>query len=159
MLKSLDIFILYLKRFEILAKCCQLIIYKAFTGKMTAVFIIDDDSIHQRIAQIMIEKHQLFDHYTSFTDAEKAIAFIKENKSNDHVLPDVILLDLNMPVIDGWDFLDLFEKFRQEIKKVIRIFIVTSSVDENDIVRSKAYSSVTGFISKPLSPDIIRSTI
>ncbi|WP_026897390.1 response regulator [Daejeonella oryzae] len=126
---------------------------------MSKVFIIDDDSIHQRIAQIMIEKHQLFDDYTSFTEAEKAIDFIKNNKKNIQALPDVILLDLNMPVIDGWDFLDLFETIRLELIKIIRIFIVTSSVDEKDILRSHTYSSVSGFISKPLSPDIIRSTI
>ena len=127
--------------------------------EMSKVFIIDDDSIHQRIAQIMIEKHQLFDEYTSFMEAEKAVAFLKENKNNEEQLPDVILLDLNMPVIDGWDFLELYETFRYEVAKAIRIFIVTSSVDEKDIMRAQNYSAVTGFISKPLSPDIIRSTL
>lgn len=126
---------------------------------MSKVFIIDDDTIHQRIAQIMIEKHQLFDDYTSYTDAEKALIFLKEQKSNSSSLPDVILLDLNMPVIDGWDFLDLLEGFRSELSKAIRIFIVTSSVDEKDILRAQNYSAVTGFISKPLSPDIIRGTL
>jgi len=126
---------------------------------MSKVFIIDDDSIHQRIAQIMIEKHQLFDEYISFTEAEKAVAFLKENKTNDEELPDVILLDLNMPVIDGWDFLDLYEGFRGEVSKPIRIFIVTSSVDDKDITRAQNYSAVNGFISKPLSPDIIRGTL
>jgi CheY-like chemotaxis protein len=126
---------------------------------MSKVFIIDDDSIHQRIAQIMIEKHQLFDEYTSFIEAEKAIAFLKENKANTDRLPDVILLDLNMPVIDGWDFLELYETFRYEVGKAIRIFIVTSSVDEKDIMRAQNFTAVTGFISKPLSPDIIRSTL
>jgi two-component system, chemotaxis family, chemotaxis protein CheY len=133
-------------------------IYRALE-KMSKVFIIDDDSIHQRIAQIMIEKHQLFDEYTSFTEAERAVAFLMDNKNNHEELPDVILLDLNMPVMDGWDFLDLFEGFRNEIAKVIRIFIVTSSVDEKDIMRAQNYSTVTGFISKPLSPDIIRGTL
>jgi CheY-like chemotaxis protein len=126
---------------------------------MSKVFIIDDDTIHQRIAQIMIEKHQLFDEYTSFVEAEKAVAFLKENKGIHTNLPDVILLDLNMPVIDGWDFLDLYEGFKNEMAKAIRIFIVTSSVDEKDILKSQRYSSVTGFISKPLSPDIIRGTL
>ena len=130
-----------------------------FYNKMSKVFIIDDDSIHQRIAQIMIEKHKLFDDYTSFTEAEKAIIYIKDHKKDATALPDVILLDLNMPVIDGWDFLDLFENIREELKKIIRIFIVTSSVDEKDILKSQSYSSVCGFISKPLSPEIIRNTI
>ena len=126
---------------------------------MSRVFIIDDDTIHQRIAQIMIEKYQLFDEYISFVDAEKAVIFLKENKEIASNLPDVILLDLNMPVIDGWDFLDQYEDIKNQIAKPIRIFIVTSSVDEKDILKAQRYSTVNGFISKPLSPDIIRSTL
>jgi CheY-like chemotaxis protein len=125
---------------------------------MTNVFVIDDDSIHQRIAQIMIEKHQLFEKYTSYTDAEKAYVFLKENVQNPELLPDIILLDLNMPVTDGWDFLDLYENIKNDLGKLIRIFIVTSSVDDKDKLKAKTYSSVVGFISKPLSPDILRST-
>jgi two-component system chemotaxis response regulator CheY len=123
------------------------------------VFIIDDDPIHQRIAQIMISKHNLFDEYFSYTEAQKALDFLQENKKNEEALPDVILLDLNMPVLDGWDFLGTFETLIKEFKKNIRVFIVSSSVDEKDLLRSKSYVAVKGFISKPLSPDIIRSII
>ncbi|HQT58527.1 MAG: hypothetical protein B7X86_12095 [Sphingobacteriales bacterium 17-39-43] len=123
------------------------------------VFIIDDDPIHQRIAQIMISKHNLFDEYFSYTEAQKALDFLQENKKNEETLPDVILLDLNMPVLDGWDFLETFETLIKEFKKNIRVFIVSSSVDEKDLLRSKSYVAVKGFISKPLSPDIIRSII
>jgi len=101
------------------------------------VFIIDDDPIHQRIAQIMISKHNLFDEYFSYTDAQKALDFLQENKKNEEALPDVILLDLNMPVLDGWDFLEIFETLIKEFKKNIRVFIVSSSVDEKDLLRSK----------------------
>lgn len=126
---------------------------------MSKVLIIDDDPIHQRIAQIMIAKHQLFDGYTSYTEAEQALEYLRDNVKNAEDLPDVILLDLNMPVLDGWDFLEAFEKFQGELIKSIRVFIVTSSVDEKDKLRSQTFSFVKGFISKPLSPDIIRSTL
>jgi len=126
---------------------------------MSKVFIIDDDPIHQRIAQIMITKHQIFDEYISFTEASKALEFLVSNNEVEELLPDVILLDLNMPVIDGWDFLEKFDKIKSDAVKMIRIFIVSSSVDEKDISRSQSYSSVKGFISKPLTPDIIRKTI
>ncbi len=125
---------------------------------MSKVFIIDDDSIHQRIAQIMIEKHRLFDEYRSYTEAEQALNYLRSNHADSAALPDVILLDLNMPVVDGWDFLEVFETFYKNLEKQIRIFIVTSSVDEKDKLRAQEYSTVKGFISKPLSPDIIRST-
>ncbi|MXV49717.1 response regulator [Pedobacter sp. HMF7647] len=126
---------------------------------MSKVFIIDDDPIHQRIAQIMIEKHAIFNDYRSFTEPVKALEFLEENKHEAAILPDVILLDLNMPVFDGWDFLSGIEKFINLLQKKVRIFIVSSSIDEKDKLRSKNYPFVNGFISKPLSPDIIRSTL
>ena len=123
------------------------------------VFIIDDDPIHQRISQIMISKNQIYDEFASYTEADKALEFLKVNSNDPDKLPDVILLDLNMPVVDGWDFLEAFENIKQDLKKTIRVFIVTSSVDEKDITRSKLFTSVKGFISKPLTPDVIRSTL
>jgi two-component system chemotaxis response regulator CheY len=121
------------------------------------VFIIDDDPIHQRIAQIMITRHNLFDEYFSYTETQDALDFLQKNIDNTELLPGVILLDLNMPVVDGWDFLEAFEVLKLQLKSVISIYIVSSSVDENDLIRSKQYASVKGFISKPLTPDIIRS--
>ncbi|WP_207421880.1 response regulator [Desertivirga brevis] len=125
---------------------------------MSKVFIIDDDPIHQRIAQIMIQKHQIYEEYKSYTEAGKALEFLQENVQNTEALPDVILLDLNMPVVDGWDFLEKFDTFRSSLIKTIKIYIVSSSVDEKDILRSQSYAYVHGFISKPLSPDILRGT-
>lgn len=125
---------------------------------ISRVFIIDDDPIHQRIAQIMISKHNIFDEYLSYTEGEKALSFLRANVNMPDNLPDVILLDLNMPEVDGWDFLEIFETMQQDFQKAIRVFIVTSSVDEKDRLRSAVFTSVKGFISKPLSPEIIRST-
>lgn len=125
---------------------------------MSRVFIIDDDPIHQRIAQIMIGKHHIYDDFVSYTEAEKAIDFLTQNAGNAELLPDVILLDLNMPVMDGWDFLEAFERIMNNLNKEVRIFIVTSSVDDKDKQRSQDFSTVKGFISKPLSPEVINST-
>jgi CheY-like chemotaxis protein len=64
-------------------------------------------------------------------------------------LPDVILLDLNMPILDGWQFLDEFVKL--PIKKEIAIFIVTSSIDPSDIEMVKKYDIVKSYIMKPIT--------
>jgi CheY-like chemotaxis protein len=107
----------------------------------------------------MITKHQIFDEYVSYTEAGNAIEFLAQNNTNPELIPDVILLDLNMPVVDGWDFLEKFDAIKPSLVKEIRIFIVSSSVDEKDISRSQSYVSVKGFISKPLTPEIIRRTM
>jgi CheY-like chemotaxis protein len=107
----------------------------------------------------MITKHKIFDEFVSYLEAAKALEYLEGNRNEPEALPDVILLDLNMPVVDGWLFLERYEIFKKDLSKDIKIYIVSSSVDDKDISRSQSYASVKGFISKPLSPDILRKTM
>ncbi|PLB17916.1 MAG: Two-component response regulator [Flavobacteriaceae bacterium FS1-H7996/R] len=66
-------------------------------------------------------------------------------------LPDVILLDLNMPVMDGWEFLEEFISLKPKLEKKIPIYIVSSSNDPADIMKAKSISEVTDFIIKPVT--------
>lgn len=73
-----------------------------------------------------------------------------ENKDNSELLPDVIFLDINMPIMNGWQFLDEFKKMQNSIDKNITIYLVSSSFDDRDISRSKDYAEVTDYIIKPV---------
>lgn len=118
--------------------------------------IIDDYPINLRIAEMVIKRNGFFDKVTTYLEAEQALSYITINQKDAESLPDVILLDLQMPFMDGWQFLDKFEEIQESLCKHIQLFILTSSLNERDIIRSKQYPAVAGFLSKPLTQDMLQ---
>ena len=91
------------------------------------VMLIDDSSIDNFITTKMIEQSDLTKEITIMESGRKALFFLKENTSHIENLPDIIFLDLNMPVLDGFDFLKEFSDFPEVIKKKCQIVVLTSS--------------------------------
>lgn len=79
--------------------------------------------------------------------------FLRENASNLANIPDVLLLDINMPVIDGWTFLDILMKEIPAVTEKMRIYIVSSSIDTRDLEKVKEYDIVKEYLVKPLNSD------
>jgi CheY-like chemotaxis protein len=126
--------------------------------RINRILLIDDDNIFNYLNKKIIEISQLTANVTSHVNAKKALNELKLIcDSGADSFPDIIFLDINMPVMDGWEFLDEFEKFPESIVEKCRVYILTSSIDPNDIEKSKAYKSVKDFISKPLSEEILKS--
>ncbi|RAJ82095.1 CheY-like chemotaxis protein [Chitinophaga dinghuensis] len=119
------------------------------------IFIVDDDPIHQQIAKIMIERQGISNNIRVFSDAQEVLDYFRENTNVADALPDLILLDLNMPVMDGWEFLDEYAGFQTSLPKQVKIFVLTSSIDEKDKERVRSYKFVSGYLTKPLSKEII----
>lgn len=119
------------------------------------IFLIDDDLIQLKIAGKMIEQVSGIRKIKTFLEAESALNFIRNHKEKPSSLPDTILLDLNMPEMNGWDFLEVFEELKQSIEKKIKIYILTSSQDDADMQKSTGYPSVFGYIVKPLTREKI----
>ncbi|PJJ75731.1 response regulator receiver domain-containing protein [Thermoflavifilum aggregans] len=120
------------------------------------IFLIDDDPIHQQIAVLMLQKAEVVEEVTGFQEAQAALDYIRAHAAEPEALPEVILLDLNMPVMDGWAFLDAFEQMRDGLLASVRIFIYTSSINYHDRLRAHQYPSVTGYLVKPLSKEDIQ---
>ena len=117
------------------------------------ICIIDDDTIYQFTAKKTIEAINFDGNILSFFNGEEAINFLTKNGLEARVLPDIIFLDINMPVMDGWQFLDAFNKLKTTICKPIRIYMVSSSVDVDDIRKSKEQYGVNDYIVKPIHRD------
>ena len=114
------------------------------------VLLVDDDSIYQFIARKTLESTGLAEKIYVCSNGEEAYHFLEANRNNPDALPDLILLDVNMPVMNGWEFLHAFKNIQSSAVKDIPIYIVTSSVNDADINYSQQFSNVHDYIVKPL---------
>eukprot|EP00933_Yihiella_yeosuensis_P036148 TRINITY_DN29862_c0_g1_i1.p1 TRINITY_DN29862_c0_g1~~TRINITY_DN29862_c0_g1_i1.p1 ORF type:complete len:131 (-),score=25.26 TRINITY_DN29862_c0_g1_i1:105-497(-) len=114
------------------------------------VCLIDDDDIYQFLLKKELRHTNLVERINLFSDGRKAMEFFKENKGNTEALPDVIFLDINMPIMNGWRFLEEFKQLQDDISKKITIYMVSSSFDDRDVTRSQEYAEVTDYIIKPV---------
>ncbi len=112
-------------------------------------YIIDDDEITIYLADNIMKKVNFCEKVEKFTDGMDAINRLKFALEVNENVPDVVLFDLDMPHIDGWEFIEEFSKL--PFRKEIPAFIFTSSMDNEDIEKSKHYDAIKGYIIKPLN--------
>ena len=119
------------------------------------VLLVDDDTIYQFVSCKTLESTGFVKRIQVCSNGEEAYHFLEENLRNPSELPDIILLDVNMPVMNGWQFLDAYQPLKSSISKDIQVFLVTSSIADQDKEYSKRYSCVLDYIVKPLAREKI----
>ena len=123
--------------------------------KIDIACIIDDDPIFVFGIKKMMQFANFCESFMIFKNGEEAINNLTAIIDSGNNIPDVILLDINMPVMDGWQFLDEFIKI--ESHKLITVYIVSSSIDPRDKDRVKKYENVSNFIVKPITIESLKN--
>ncbi|MCX2740304.1 response regulator [Pontibacter anaerobius] len=121
------------------------------------VFIVDDDEVSIFLTEAILEAESFATECKGFLDAKTALQNLLDSAkgSSEDALPEVIFLDLNMPFLSGWDFLEALSPYEQALKGRCRIYLLTSSVDEQERTRAAGTSLVAGFLQKPLEDEWI----
>lgn len=120
--------------------------------------LIDDNEIDNLINQKMLEASGIVDTIFMHTSAKGALEFLKniEKLSSDGTgMPEVIFLDIDMPLMDGFQFLDEFDKLSDYIKKHCSIIMLTSSINPQDLSKAKKSNFVKKYINKPLTQEAL----
>ena len=120
--------------------------------------IIDNDPVNNFLCSLTIRDVQDDVEIQTFNFPVKGFKYFAKEYANT-TNPTVLLLDINMPAWSGWDFLDNFEKLDDKIKKQIKIYILSSSIDVNDKHRASENKNVVGYIEKPLSEKTVLSML
>jgi len=120
------------------------------------LLLVDDDSISNYVHEIIIRENTSFSgKIRTCVNGKEAIDFLSELISNiekEDNFPNYILLDINMPRMDGFEFMDEFEKLSDNLKERVKICMLTSSLNETDKIRASSYKSIEHYLIKPLNP-------
>lgn len=125
----------------------------SYMGKKRKIAVIDDDEVFHLIVQKQLEMKNFDCDILKFYNGDKAINFFRDKIGESADLPELVMLDVNMPVKDGWGFLEEFNQLPGDFRKSIKIYMVTSSVIQSDIDRASHHEDVVEFVSKPISND------
>ena len=121
----------------------------------THFYIIDDDELFLKLGKMYLEMGTCTSSVTLFNDATEALKAI-ENREESLDQRYVVFLDLNMPILNGFGFLEALEKKPKLLQKNIHIYVLTSSINHDDIERIKHYKSVTEYLNKPMTREMVQ---
>ena len=121
------------------------------TTNAPIIALVDDDKVFQLTSSRTLRAANLSNRILQFENGEEALQYLKEHAAETDTLPDYIFLDINMPYVDGWMFLEDYATLKFNLKKEIYIYMVSSSIDPRDVTRAKQDKNVREYIVKPVS--------
>ena len=123
---------------------------------MNRFLLIDDDDIFNFLNKKVLEKSGQSNAITIHTSAREGLDYLSSIMDSEEKWPQVILLDIRMPGMDGFEFLDVLKNLDEKFLKQVKVFMLTSSIDDRDKRKSEIFPFVYGYFSKPLSPAILQ---
>ncbi|MCJ8167274.1 response regulator [Pontibacter sp. E15-1] len=132
--------------------------------KLTGVLLIDDDDTTNFLNQRLLDRMKVTDHVRTFVNGKQAFDYLYNVSNNnyevdnqDYFKPELIFLDINMPVMDGFEMLDLYERLDADFRKNIIMAVLTTSTHQQDTANSKKYKAE--YLTKPLTIEKVNALL
>ena len=126
------------------------------SDKISNLCIIDDDPMASFYIKRLAELGEVASIITIYNNAQGAIDYLLNYKKSSENLPDIILLDIYMPGLDGWGFLEEFRKLKGTLEKKVEIYVISSSDHPSDIRRAKSTPEVKDYFQKPVTLELLK---
>ncbi|WP_289644420.1 response regulator [Maribacter aestuarii] len=127
--------------------------------KLSCVLLIDDDYATNYIHERTIKQADMAEKVVAKQSGYDALDYLRETNSDEYICPEIIFLDINMPGMDGWEFLDEYDKL-EEVKKARMVLVMlTTSLNPDDENTSKDIPNISGFKNKPLTVPVLDEII
>ncbi len=121
--------------------------------------IVDDDHVNNYLSELIIHKVFPSADLQIFTDPHAGLKYIGSHLPDTNSKPTILFLDINMPTLSGWEFLEEFERYGIATKEQVRIYMLSSSIDPTDTDRIANSKIINGYITKPLTAENVKKAI
>jgi CheY-like chemotaxis protein len=126
---------------------------------MCKLIVLDDDQIQHLIIKRMLKNYEQLDDTIYSADGYSILDFLKMHKTDESILPEILLMDLHTPNLNGWKFLDSLETLYPQLIKPITVHIISSSIDPKDIKRCNKYPFIKSYLVKPVTKEALNPII
>lgn len=129
--------------------------------KLNSVLLIDDNPATNLIHKKVITKIDCVEHIHICNGGEKALEFLTTEKDSDtlNTHPQLVFLDINMPGMNGWEFVEEYDELLEGQKCQVLIMMLTTSINPDDRHKADQTKSIAGFLNKPLTTDVVEQVI
>ena len=125
--------------------------------KLKSILLIDDDDATNFLHQMVVEKSEITEYVHTCSSGQLALDYLTEATDGKYPQPDLIFLDINMPKMNGWEFLEEYKKLNSDQKGRIVVVMLTTSINPDDKAMAESMGIITGFMNKPLTEEMLHN--